>query len=642
MLREFRQRLQYRFTRLIARGSFFQGVILALLVVLVVALGMNAYFFGLFSASALQAEGISGDLDRGLLDSIFWSLKHVVDPGSFGSDYGAPLPVILISLLISILGLGIFGALIGFISAAIQRRLDLVQRGNTAVVESGHTVILGWSNKISFILDFLASLGEKSTVVIFASKNIESMESELRLRDRPWRRLDVVLRSGSTNSHADLSRMSVGRAASVIAVSQDSDVETIKTLMLLAAYDEWKSERPGIAAEIDELRNVEMAEIASGGHISIVSSSEIISKAIVQSARQRGISTVYQEVFASRGNSVRVHNIPQADSKRFGDVAYWFPQAIPIGISWTVGNGENARRAASLNPEPDYEIAADEQLILLHAGDKLEFDSTLKAMSVDIQSVTTGRPAQLDSLCVLGWNENIDEIFAGVDTHSVRGARVTVISGHSEKYMRDYLANRLPGGFNNIQVSLQQGDIVDRATLERLNVLEYDGLITLADRSWETDDPDSRSILALLLLTDICRDAAAIRVPHVVTELLDTHNRELLKGTIASDIIVTPEIISLQLVQIASNPVLGSIYRELLSAGGIEIGLRSVERYARPGDVTNFRTLVAGAQQHREIALGVYIREDGNSRTQLNPHKDSSWKFTADDQVIVMAQQIYA
>lgn len=649
MLKEFRESLQYRLNRVISRGSLIHIVILVLLVLLVVALGMNAYFFGLFSDSALAAEGIEGKLDRGLLDTIFWSLKHVVDPGAFGDDYGAPLPVILISLLISILGLGIFGTLIAFISATIQRRLDAVQRGNTAVVEHGHIIILGWSIKILFILDFLASRSERSTVAILASEEIEHMQTALRLRDRPWRNVDVVLRTGSTSSIQDLSRMSIDRAASIIRVSQDSidgqsghsDIETIKTLMLLATHDGWGLDRPGITAEIGELRNVEMAEIAGGRQISIVSSSEIISKAIVQSARQQGISSVYNEIFASEGNSVRVHNVPQAVSKRFGDVAYWFLHAIPIGICWTEGSGESIRRAAALNPEPDYEISEDEQLILLHTGGEPQLDTRLLAETIDARPETSGKPLQLDNLCVLGWNENIDEIFAGLDTHSARGARITVVSCHSEKYMRDYLARKLPGGFRNIEVNLQQGDLVDRVTLERLNLLEHECLVTLADRSWGKDDPDSRTIITLLLLTDIFKDARTERLPHVVTELLDTRNRELLKDTIASDIIVTPEMISLQLTQIARNPVLGSIYRELLSAGGIEIGMRPVQSYAPIGDSTSFRTLIASAQQRKEITLGVYTGRDSNSGMQLNPCKSTCWQFEAGDQVIVMAQQVY-
>ncbi len=45
--------LQYRLNRLLARGSLVQYAFLALLALLVGALGMNAYYLGLFSPAAL-------------------------------------------------------------------------------------------------------------------------------------------------------------------------------------------------------------------------------------------------------------------------------------------------------------------------------------------------------------------------------------------------------------------------------------------------------------------------------------------------------------------------------------------------------------------------------------------------------------
>ena len=56
---------------MIGSGSAVQYLVLMLAVLVVIPLGINAYFFGLFSEAALTAEGIDNDLGGGLLDSLW-------------------------------------------------------------------------------------------------------------------------------------------------------------------------------------------------------------------------------------------------------------------------------------------------------------------------------------------------------------------------------------------------------------------------------------------------------------------------------------------------------------------------------------------------------------------------------------------
>jgi hypothetical protein len=77
----------------------------------------------------------------------------------------------LINTLYWAIGIAISGAVIGFISAQIIRAVAKLQEGKSAVIESGHTLILGWSNRVFPILSELAIANEnvrKPRVVIFA------------------------------------------------------------------------------------------------------------------------------------------------------------------------------------------------------------------------------------------------------------------------------------------------------------------------------------------------------------------------------------------------------------------------------------------------------------------------------------------
>jgi hypothetical protein len=626
---------------MIGRGSAVHYFVLALIALSVVLLGINAYFFGLFSAAALKAEGIDNDLGGGFLDSLWWSMKHVVDPGAFAEDYGAPWPVLAISLALSVIGLSLLGIFIGFITTSVQGRLEQLRQGRTEVMESGHTLILGWSNKIGSILGFLDQIGGRRVVAILAPNDMDDMESQLRLQESgPWPNLDILLRTGSTSSLTELQRVGLMRAASVISLAHgqegrsahETDIETIKTLMLLSSFDGWQEASPRMVAEIAQKRNVDIARIAGARAIPLVSSSEIISKVIVQSARQPGISSVYAEFFSQGEIRSFVFACPEALDKRFGEVAHWFPDAVLIGVAW---HDDAGRAVAALNPEPDYEIAADELLVLAGPTVKPGYDKNYQLGDFEFSGDSSKKTPRLERLLVIGWNENIDEILGELDAHSSTDAVVTVVAGHDEEYARAYLESCGVAGFKNIRVEYRQGSSINRSTVEQLALSSYDCIVTLADDSHGGDDPDTRTIMTLLQLGDVATEGD---LPHVVCEIYDGANEELLRQTIAADIIVSPEMASLQLAQISSDLMLGSIYREILNAGGIEVHLHPAGRYVETGQSCRFRDIVCAGQKFTEIAIG--IRTAGKS-LRLNPNKDEVFELAADDEVVVLAQQLY-
>ena len=638
--RRFVSWLQYRLNLLLTRGPAPQYLMLGVVAAFVVLLGLNAYFFGLFSPASLEAEGIDNDFGGGFADSLWWSLKHVVDPGAFSEDYGAPLPVLLISLFLSLTGLAILGILIAFITSTVQRQLQLARQGSTEVMENDHTLILGWSQKVSSILTFLSAASGRHTVVILAPREIDEMQEVLRRRKSARGRLNVVLRSGSTSRLGELERVGLKRARSVIAVGdeqreasgRETDIETIKTLMLLSGYEDWAGSAPRMVAEITQKRNVDIAGIAASRGVPLVSSSEIISKVIVQAARQPGISSVYAEIFSYGGNTAFVTRCPEAGDREFGEIAHWFPDAIPIGVSWCVD--DDRRMHAALNPEPDYEIAPDDRLVLLarypnpsYAADRLPPKTRFSGDGKKLKR-------RLERILVLGWNENIDEILGEFDAHSNRNTVVTVVANHDDDFATEFLEVAIPHPFRNITVDYRRGSAINRRILEALRPATYDCIITLADESHGERDPDARTIMTMLVLGDLVQGESP---PHVVAEIHDGANYGLLQGTVARDVIVSPEMVSLQLAQISRDPVLGSIYRELLSAGGIEVGLQAASRYAKTGEPCSFDNLVEAAQRFTEIAIGV--RSDG--QIILNPSKASTWTLEDEDRVIVMAQQIY-
>ncbi len=656
-LRGLREELQYRLENVLARGAPAQFLVLVVLSLGVIVFGMSALFFGLFGPENAMVEGIRKHADDGFWGALWWSMSHVLSRGAFVKDYGATAPVVIIALSVSIMGMIIFGMLIGFISASFESRLASLRKGNSAVKESGHILILGWSDKVIAILTALASYRRNLRAVILAPRGVESMQERLRAEEIPGHRIRVILRSGSPNTLAELRRVAFAKTSSIIILSgerggrrdDDQDVEAIKTLMLLSAFKDWPYAKPILVSEISRTHNLEIADIASRRSVPIVSSNNIIAKVIVQACRYRGLSAVYAEIFSFHGNAIHIQHFPECVDKRFGEIACSFPGSIPIGISWTQEDQGILRNAAGLDPEPDYTIADDEQLVFLsvvrpsyHAP-----DIPLPPPAEVTPSRPTSPGSALRRILILGWNDKLYDILTELNGHASPGLEVEVVSGYPQHQASQRLARRTAQlSLDKLSVRCVNGDTTSRATLQQLDATHYDCIITLADESSGDIEPDARTIITLLLLTDMQRDRPAGQRTHIVTEILDGRTRTLIAGTAVDDVIISPEIVSMQLAQISQQPVLNVIYRELLSAGGLEICLKPAERYAPLHQSCAFSDLIVAAQGRIEVALGVHIARFARDPRRhwgmfLNPSKHSRWELTAEDSIIVLAQEIY-
>lgn len=652
LLHEWREILRYRIDMLFSRGAPAQFLVLTLLVLLVTAFGMVAYFFGLFSAENADVQGIRRDIDAGFWDSLWWSLKHVLNVRHFDRNYGATVPIVVFSFFISLMGMIIFGFLIGLISTAFGQRLDELKRGNSAVKERGHVLILGWSRKVVAILRHLATSQPRTTVVILAPRGIEEMQEALRLGGIERMPVRVILRSGSTSKMNELERVAFHSAAQIVVLTHhtdgtevsDRDGEVIKALMILSTFEDWRGPRPTITAEIEEGRNVESASIAVRERSPIVCSTGVVSKIIVQCARYRGLSAVLDELLSDHGSELYVRKFPECDGKTMREVAGYFTDTIPIGIMWEEERDGVTRYAAGLNPEPDYDLDAEEQLILVARDEKIVCRPAALSRTTEPVSVPPAETATSGRIVVVGWNGNLIDVLSELDGHCRSGTRVDVVSSYSEDGASRRLRAHFPDGFTNLNVKPIEGDSIGRASIRALDMHSAEAIILLADDSHGDSDPDSRTIRVLLVLSDVLEEIEWSRRPRVIAELLDPASRDVLAGLRVDDLIVSSQVVSMVLAQISHQEVLGCIYHELLSAGGIEISLKPVERYVEPGTTCSFADLVNAAQDRMEIALGVYPAEQRagtDSPFQLNPGLATQWTLEQGDRVIALSQQIY-
>ena len=465
------------------------------------------------------------------------------------------------------------------------------------------------------------------------------MQEELRVAGIHRQPIKVILRSGIPSNFGELDRVAVNHAASVIVLATDADdSETIKTMVLLTTRQDWSGEPPILTSEIAMEQNYELSMIAAKNRLHIIDSSRVISKVIVQTVRNPGLANVYSEIFSPAGNSLYVESIPDCTDRPLREIAYCLCDAIPVGISWNEKCDDVVRHAVGLNPEPDYEIAEDENLVFLTRGLPVTYTKHDQLPESQIYKEGGSVPHVPTRVLLIGWTDILYNILQELDAHALRGTEVTILSNVNQDTTQQRMESYQLNALKNLTLKFLEGNAVMQSAWEDIDLPGFQSIVVLADGTDEQGGADTRTLRILLRLSDLRKQHESRA--HTVVELLDNNNRALLTGLDVDDIIVSPEVVSAQLAQIAGQEVLAPIYRELLSAGGVEISMRPAGDYVQLKTDCSFSDIIYACQQKMEIAIGIRLVRNGGELL-LNPSRRATWQLGEHDKVIVLAQQVY-
>ncbi len=634
--RNIRARARYLLDRAFDREFAAQLGLFVMLVVLVTMVGTTVVFFGLFSERNEAVASIPRDVDQGLLDALWWSMNHVLALPKFERMYGASPIVLFYSFLLSVMGIAVFGTLISLINNYMRNRVEALRRGDTPVLERGHVLVLGWSGVTVAVLRQLADLAPGSRVVILAPLDIDDMRERLRVADIPLLDLTVILRTGVTSNKSELVRVAVRYAESIIVLATThDDSEAIKTLVQLASLDDWANGPPPVTAEIREEASGDIAQIASGNGAHIVTSTSLISRVIVQTVRNPGLSSVISELGSIAGNSIVVQFVPNAVGKTVEEVVHHFPAAIPVGISWKKEENGQETQAVVLNPEPDFDLAEDDRLVFITRERPVSYQPSGFQPDGAVSDSPPQVPRVPERILLVGASSLLPDLLAQIENHAVRGTRITVLAPEPPAQVEAQALAGRREAFSNIEIEFAEGDPASAAAYEALSLTGFDCVVVLASAEGDSD-PDTQTLRVVLRITDLL--ASGDQSTHLVVEITDEANRDMFRNLAVEDIVVSTDIVSMSLAQVAQEPILGPIYRELLNAGGVEISLRALTDYLPAGGTYRFDDLVHAAQQKLEVALGVAAAGGG---IDLNPDRHAEREVGSDDRIVVLAQQIY-
>ena len=626
-----RDQLRYRFENTLSKGpaamiawlAIASGAVVTLAAILLTVLGIHA--------GSDPATPSIGFIEGGWI-----SLMRTLDAGNLAGDEGWPLRILM--LLVTIFGIFVVSILIGTITSGLEARLDEMRKGRSRVLETNHTLILGFSNKVFSIIGELLIANENqknAAIVILADRDKVEMDDAIRAKFPNTKNTRVICRSGNPIDLDDVMLAMPNAARSIIVLApevESPDIYVIKTVLALTNHPQRRTEPYHIVAEIEDDKNLEAATLVGGDEAIYVPSDDLIARVTAQTCRQSGLSVVYTELLDFDGAEIYFADVPKLTGKTYREALMRFEHSAAIGLLRKTGE-------VLINPPMDTQFGEGDQVIAISEDDDTVVVSANASPTFEASLIQLSEPGprKAERTLILGWNKKGEAIIRELEAYVVEGSEIVVVCESDD--VRTQLLT-LSQSLTKQRLRFAKGTLSTRSTLEALKPETFDHLIVLGDSTLPIQQADANTLITLLHLRKIA-DARGVKLS-IVSEMQDIRNRALAQVARADDFIVSDKLVSLMLSQLSENKKLDAVFKQLFSAAGSEICIRPVRDYVKTGMAMSFYTVMEAAARKNETAIGYRRLKQAENKedsfgVKVNPKKSDDVFFEANDQVIVLA-----
>ena len=603
-----KERFSYWFDNRIARGSL--GLIRFLIVVSIVLAVVIAGLIILFGFHEDEPAAVFWDSIATLLNA--W-MPYSGD-GSLG--------YIILMAVCAIAGVLFTSVLIGIITSAIEEKIIEMRRGNSQVLESGHTVILGfYPGEYTLLRQLvLAAAGKDACVVVADELEREEMEQNIGENVECPRNFRIVCRSVDITDPAALERCALADCETVI-VHPTDDTRTIKTLLAVSAL---KRNNPEADFRILSLLSGSEfnfpAALAEQYRITALREHDTLAKMIAHSCTQMGLSETFRELFNFDGSEWYVLPLPGAAGLSFGELTVRLDGAVPVGIYGAEGMRLNPPGETVIRPE-------DRLLVFSEDRDSIHItDDAADAADAAHAAAAAAEEADTSAL-ILGHNGSLPVILRELP-ENVRRVLLAGKRGDEEDQARLLKVAEQRG----LAVEYSDAELTEEGALEAL-AKDAEHVVILNDHEKEEEEADMEAIYLLLNLRDI-RARLGARF-NITTEMRRERNQDLVEDNDRTDFVVASSMSSMILAQLSESPELQGAFREILSNEGNEIFLKKASQMGIRGRFP-VRSLRKMAAEQGYVLLGAM---DAERESCFNPPLDKEVEAGEGCTLIVLGEK---
>ncbi|KAH8076293.1 hypothetical protein JL721_286 [Aureococcus anophagefferens] len=633
----------------------------------------------------LWLVGDAKDVQQGTWNA--WT--YMADPGSHAGVRGTGPQVVAIT--VTILGVLLMAAILGFIVEAIQAKMEELKSGLSRVVESGHTLILGWTHETVMVIEEICIANESEgggIIVVLADMHKQEMEMDMAMQlgghvqaRKRLRGTKVVLRSGSPMLVPDLAKVSAteARATLILAEPGLADLADAHTLRCTLALLSLPNLSGHVVAEMRDLDNEPLVRLVGGELIETLTSHDILGRLMLMSAREPGLASVYATVLGFVGDEFYAAHWPELVGVAWREVAFRFRTAIPIGI-------RTLDDQLILNPPGDRVLEEGDEIVVLAEDNDTYAPGERVVVETGPPPVQDVPPKQKEMILCCGWRRDIRDILLQLDKQVARGSELHMMSDtipleDRNRCLKDSGLD-VDKDMHNLKIVHFMGNTAMRRCLESLPIAEYDSCMILADQSFEAQmmQSDSHVIASLLQLREIQKEwAHEASDPHgdalaaasdaratrrsimndlklrqqtggggmskskraltqrlqlampTICEVLDPRTQNTIERnmTVAhtSDFCQSNKLIAQILAMCTEDRSIQVLLNELLGPGGVSFSMQPASRYAHQSEHLNFYELAARVQSYGETLCGYQTRWEKKAHTIINPQDKGEKKL---------------
>jgi len=639
-----REVARYRFGKFISKGgkSIFTSLIALFFICFIIALMVRGIIMLLFPEDDIT----------GICEQAWIIFLEMTDPGSMGMDHDNPAAFRFSAVVAGILGVIIFSMLIAFITTQLETMLDELKKGHSKVIESDHTLILGWNERVMNILRELIICNESrksAKVVILAEMDKVAMDDEIKNTLEDLKTTEIITRSGQPTSIQNLMKVSADKARSAIILgtcSQGdkeeqkllSDAAVSKTILALRECRK-DITSINIVAELMLQGTLRLFQRDKTSRIPSVDSSDILGQILVLTSRTSGLSWVYEEILSFEGNEFYFFNGNWGDAG-FYDIAYNFPDGIPIGIRRNDGT-------IIIKPKKDERLGPkDEVLILAQDDSTISYTNTPFVSARELSFPIKKVEKQIEKELIMGWHPMAPMVLKMYASYLIDGSTVDIMIQRPSADFKQTV-ERYKEQYPSLNINLIAKNPLSMDSLASVHPFEYNNVIILSqgEKKGTPERLDSETLFILLLLRQIQQDLKIKdRKTKLITQVMNSENTDLIDQSNVDDYLISNRIITRILTQLSEEPDLKKVYDHIFAKTGCELFLKPASLYFEDLPLkVRFADIMSNTFKRNEICLGYRSGDCStdsckNFGITLNPKKDLEFTLTAEDTLVVLAE----
>lgn len=545
---------------------------------------------------------------------------------------GDSWPDRLVEFIFWVISIGITGVVIGFLSSKITMIFTKISRGKSYIIDSGHILILGWSNNLFAILKELdlANLSNGTQkVVIFADITNSKMQEDLSILKADLKSLKLLTRSGDPTNPREIKIANPNSAKSIIILNNEVKKDPYVVTTTLSVCSVLDNKNIPVISSIKKDYFYKSLLNISDYSIIPVKPENVISNVTAQALRQRGLGLVVLDFLDFDGDEIYFKHIPQLVGKRYIDSILCFDKSSVMGIASNDGE-------ISLSVDSEYIIKESDQLIFVSEDDStIKFELNESKFEPNIKSNQPSNNLSKKNIIFVGWSSLGVQILNSIDGFLTKDSNVQII--YDELYVNkpnlelDYGFNVKTIPAKNDSRALE--DILKDSSFDDLVILGYVDKLSI-------HEADTFTLLKTLevdsLLSKLSLDI------RVLTQILNSNKSKLTEITRSKEIIISDNLSALLMSQLSENPFLSKVFEILFDPKSSSINIFPIEDYVELGEKIKYQEVSYISALNNQSPIGLLLNTDNHSSQSeglmLNPSKAHEFTPSKGDSLIVISK----